>query len=468
MGAGFSQLNSLTIIQTSQGLAEYLLSAHPDTREAGLVIGHDGRHHSLHFAKLVAGVFLSKTIKVWWYEDVVHTPMVPFAVKHLEAAGGVMITASHNPAHDNGYKVYGPNGCQINAPIDAQIAASILENLAPITWDTGLLDRSQLKRDIRDQVMILYTGHLWNCLHWESFPSLPEPTFPSFVYTPMHGVGLPFMQKAVGSLVCSLKGPEHPPMKMTVVPEQAHPDPDFPTVKFPNPEEDGALDLAKATADKHGMNLIIANDPDADRLAIAEKVDGVWIQLTGDQLGVLLAYFILSQSMKSDQRVASENSNGSQSKYVLASAVSSQMLGVIASDFNASFEETLTGFKWLGSRALELEKQGKDCVFAYEEALGYMIPAVVYDKDGVLAASAFLSACGHWGSPWAKLQELYERYGNFVTTNTYWRSSSVQKTTATFEKIRALEKPYPQWLASRQGQWGTLPLSCLTCHACMN
>ena len=425
------------------------------------MIGYDGRHNSRHFAKRVAAIFVIKEVKVWWYEDVVHTPLVPFAVKHLRAAGGVMITASHNPAQDNGFKVYGANGCQINTPVDSQIAASILKNLDPITWDIALIETTLLKRDIRDSLTNLYTGYLWNRLKWDSFPSLPAPVFPAFVYTPMHGVGLLFMQKAIEALVCPVRGSEHPAVKMVVVSEQAHPNPNFPTVKFPNPEEDGALDLAKLTADRHGILIIIANDPDADRLAVAEKVDDKWIQFTGDQLGVLLAHFIISQRTTSESSPSERHSNSPRRSFVLASAVSSQMLGIISAEADVSFEETLTGFKWLGSRALELQEEGNECIFAYEEALGYMIPSVVFDKDGVLAASAFLSACAQWGSPWAKLQELYEKHGYFVTMNTYWRSDDVTKNAATFDKIRASGRPFPQLVANRQGPWTLFFFCCL-------
>lgn len=465
MGAGFSRINSLTIIQTAQGLSEYLLSTLPNASDAGIVIGYDGRHHSSHFAKLVASVFIFKKIKVWWYEDIVHTPLVPFAVKHLDAAGGVMITASHNPAQDNGFKVYGANGCQINAPVDSQIAASILQNLEPVTWDVENVESSPLRKDIRVRLTNLYIGHLWNCLKWKSFPTVPTPSFPAFIYTPMHGVGLTFMKKAVEALVCPIKGPEHPPVNMVVVSEQAHPDPDFPTVRFPNPEEDGALDLAKATADREGISIIIANDPDADRLAGAEKVGNEWIQFTGDQLGVLLADFMISTTAMAASNENSEQPETSKKIYVLASAVSSQMLAALAASSGISFEETLTGFKWLGSRALQLQEDGHECIFAYEEALGYMNPSMVYDKDGVLAASTFLSACAQWGSPWKRLQALYEAHGYFVTRNTYWKSNDVAKTSEVFERIRGSGKPYPSRIANRSGQLATpsTPLSTIGC-----
>ena len=422
MGAGFSRLNSLTIIQTSQGLAEYLIKTEANAPSVGVVIGHDARHNSEKFAKLTASAFIAKGIKVWWYEDLVHTPMVPFAVKSLKAAAGIMITASHNPAQDNGYKVYGSNGCQINTPVDQLIVTSILENLEIISWD--FQESSPLVEPILLPTRLSYKKAVAEYLQVE------EPRkISAFAYTPMHGVGLSYMMEmlddAFGNDLITV--PEQKAKrKIVLVTEQANPDPDFSTVRYPNPEEDGALDLAKVTADHNDIRLILANDPDADRFAAAEKVDGNWHQFTGDQVGVLLAYYIFSQlkhkSAKDD--------------IMLVSAVSSTMLSHIALCEGFTVIETLTGFKWLGNEALKLEKQGKRVHFAYEEALGYMFPRVVHDKDGIVAAGVFLKACVEWGSPSQKLRELYQRYGYFETMNTYWRSPDVAFTKAVFERIR--------------------------------
>ena len=442
MGAGFSRINSLTIIQTSQGLAEYLLFQDEKARDAGIVVGYDGRYRSRHFAELVAAVFVFKGFKIWWFEDVVHTPLVSFSVKHLNAAAGVMITASHNPAQDNGLKVYAATGCQINAPEDEKIAACIRRNLEPLTWDIASVASSSLVKRVRDPMSTLYIGYLWNYIKHDM-----PPTFPAFVYTPLHGVGLPFMKEAVQALRCLVQGAEDQSLRMSIVEEQSSPDPTFPTVKYPNPEESSALDAAKLTADRNAFTLIIANDPDADRLAVAEKVGGDWIQFTGDQIGVLLAYYIVTQ--KRDPRPSGSQNFPPKKQYLLASTVSSQMLSCIAADCGLYYEETLTGFKWLGTRALEIEKEGNECIFAYEEALGYMIPSVVQDKDGILAASVFLSACALWGSPSAKIQELYHKYGCFVTLNTYFRAEDPRKSLEFFKTIRASGDPYPTELAGR-------------------
>lgn len=225
------------------------------------------------------------------------------------------------------------------------------------------------------------------------------------------------------------------------------PDANFPTVNFPNPEEDGALDLAKANADHEDITLVIATDPDADRFAVAEKVSDHWMQLTGDQVGVLFAHFLQETSKSSADHY-----------WMLTTAVSSQMLSVL-SHGKCTTGETLTGFKWLGNRALDLEKKGEIVSFAYEEALGYMFPDVVHDKDGIAAAVIFLCACATWGSPWAKLQQLYERYGYFETMNTYWKSPDLATTQAVFERIRESGSPHPTHVAGRKVlRWRDLTL----------
>ena len=425
MGAGPSRLNSLTIIQASQGLAEYLLHHVPNAIAAGVVIGHDARHNSKKFAELAGAAFGAKGIRVWWYDDIVHTPLVPFAVLRLGAAAGVMITASHNPAQDNGYKVYASNGCQINSPADVEIAASILGNLEPMSW--GALDMHPSKQRILTAMKTKYYETVNEVVGFEGAPD----DVPKFVYTPMHGVGLAFMREAlikIGMIA-----------SMTIVAEQARPDPDFPTVNFPNPEEKGALDIAMATANKDNICLILANDPDADRFAVAERVDGEWHQFTGDQVGVLLAYYCYQR-----MDVADEHED-----FMLTTAVSSQMLSFIAAEEGFSVLETLTGFKWLGNCTLDLQRANKRVHFAYEEALGYMLPSIVLDKDGIAAAITFLHAVSSWGSPYAMLQQLYERYGYFETMNTYWRSATAGVTQQVFDRIRTLGSPAPVSVGDR-------------------
>ena len=311
------------------------------------------------------------------------------------------------------------------------ISNAILKNLEPETWDVRNNGESKLLIPVLEEVLAKYL----KAVHRYTMSLFGDPGFPlPFVYTPLHGVGLVPMEatlKVVGS---------HD--RMVVVGEQVQPDPEFPTVVYPNPEEAGALDLAKATADQQNVRLILANDPDADRFAVAEKLDdGSWHQFTGDQVGILLA----------DSLAEGKKPGKAGEEWMLTTAVSSQMLSVLAKTRGVTVEETLTGFKWLGNRALELEGKGDKVHFAYEEALGYMFPNIVHDKDGIAAAVIFLRACKDWPScsPWARLQELHRAYGYFHTINTYWRSPNMTATSAVFDRVRRMGNPYPKLVGGR-------------------
>ncbi|TGJ71204.1 Phosphoglucomutase-3 [Orbilia oligospora] len=444
MQAGFAHLNPLTIIQASQGLASYLLASIPQTAtpspKLSVIIGHDHRHNSSQFAKLTATAFILKGIKVYFLEDLVHTPLVPFGLNLLGANAGVMITASHNPARDNGYKVYWGNGCQIIPPVDAGIAAAISENLIPLegAWDTTVLDKAVgLVENVKGRVEDAYFEKVKGLVDGMAVEGAGKVRV---VYTPMHGVGLEAAKQVVKIL-----GVEE---DFVVVEEQAKPDPDFPTVKFPNPEEKGALDLAMAAADKHGITIVLANDPDADRFAAAEKVNGKWQILTGNQLGVLFASHMVSTSSLPASKVA-----------LLSSAVSTQMLAAMGQIDGFHHEETLTGFKWLGNVAQQITSKGTHkAIYAFEEAIGYMFSDVVHDKDGIAALSVFITMLKKWLSegttPAGKLQELYEKYGFFESCNGYVVSPSPDVTRQVFDGIRRLGdesgKKFPGSLGGRE------------------
>ncbi|KAF2274852.1 uncharacterized protein EI97DRAFT_434755 [Westerdykella ornata] len=441
MKAGFSCMNSLTVIQASQGLAAYLLDSSDDkqrVKHRGVVIGRDARHNSEKFAKLAAAAFVAKGIRVWWLELPVHTPLVSFGLRHLGAVAGVMITASHNPPQDNGYKVYWSNGCQIIPPHDTGIAAAIERNLEPVTWDTSIVDNGHL---LIEGTLGRVGDHYLNAVKKAARPEgirVPpfDPDF-KFIYTPLHGVGKRVMDLCMDKLGLA--------SHMIIVEAQAQPDPDFPTVKFPNPEEKGALDLAIQTADEADKSLILASDPDADRLAVAERASGKWHIYTGNQLGILLASYLIESYAGNTPR---------EKLAMLASTVSSRMLQALAAKEGFYFKETLTGFKWLGNVARDLAKDGYEVLYAFEEALGYMIPEVVHDKDSIAAAAVFLSAVSHWLNrnltPYTKLQQLYEELGFFEDANTYLISPDPSTTTSVFAAIRALGDPYPATIGSRK------------------
>ena len=381
---------------------------HDASIHTGIVIGYDHRTmnglSSKGFARITAAVFLSKGYKVYVLENLVPTPFVAYATTYLNCAAGIMVTASHNPKADNGYKVYWGNGSQIIPPHDSGIAASIMKNLQP--WQDNYDQTNVLHHPLCEDVTDLITN-----AYYEKLASLctrkdeNQTSSLKTIYTAMHGVGTPWIVKAF-----ELFGHSSP----TLVSEQCNPDPEFPTVSFPNPEEKGALDLAIEKATSSGIGLIIASDPDADRLAVAEfQTDkNKWHIFSGNEIGTLLGSWSIEKYGKGGNR-----------KAVLASIVSSRMLKAIAESNGVEYYDTLTGFKWLGNRALDLRAEGVDVLFAYEEALGYSVGDVVSDKDGVAAASVFVemasSLHSNASTVYAHLQSLYQRYGEFVSLNSY-------------------------------------------------
>ncbi|KAI0948405.1 hypothetical protein AcV7_009159 [Taiwanofungus camphoratus] len=394
MEAGWSCMNDLIIIQASQGLCAYVLENVPNAASRGVVIGHDHRHNSERWAGLTAAAFTENNVKVFPLRGLVHTPLVPFSVKKLDAACGVMITASHNPKHDNGYKVYWENAVQIIEPHDKGISNAIKANLEPRTWQIDKLNSSPLCVDRTEEMREAYVRNLSTlCLN----RSLNMNTPLRFVNTSMHGVSHPVLVTAFNMFGFPAFSP---------VVEQMQPDPEFPTVKFPNPEEKGALDLALRTAAQVGADYVLAQDPDADRFAAAEKgQDGKWITFTGDQLGTLFASVTLDRYKSSGRPL--------EKLAMVASTVSSKMIEAMAGAEGFRFSECLTGFKFIGNTALNLERDGYDVPFAYEEAIGFMFGSQIRDKDGVAASvmfaeiAAFLHSQGKSAS--SHLQEFYER-----------------------------------------------------------
>ncbi|KAK2578945.1 hypothetical protein KPH14_011149 [Odynerus spinipes] len=426
MGPGYSQMNDLVIVQTGQGLTKYLLATMPDVMQQGVIIGYDGRHNSKRFAELTAAIFIASNIKVYLFSKVCPTPFIPYGVLQYKCAAGIMITASHNPKDDNGYKVYWDNGAQIISPHDKGIQKCITENLKPSesSWDISKVYESPLYKDPLDNIMHTYFEHIKQSV---LYPEVNKNTILKFTYTAMHGVGYDYMTAAFDA--ANLK-------PFITVEEQKLPDPEFPTVKFPNPEEGkSALDLSIKTANQHASSIILANDPDADRLACATKTKtGEWYIFSGNELGALLAWWMLHvhKVQYPDANIANV--------YMLSSTVSSKILASMAKKEGFNFEETLTGFKWMGNKAVELIKEGKDVIFAYEEAIGFMCGSNVFDKDGINAGvcvaqmAAYLETIGL--SLYEKLEEIYNTYGWHISQNSYWICHESDTIKAIFEHLR--------------------------------
>jgi phosphomannomutase len=382
VAAGPNRMNRAVVRGTTAALAQWLLSREASSREAGVVIGCDARHRSDEFADEAAGVLAGAGIRVHLIPRQQPTPLLAFAVRHLHAAGGIMITASHNQAKDNGYKLYLGDGAQIIPPADAEIESAIgavgpLSQVRIAPPDSPLITRHG------DEVARAYLDAICAVS-----PAPPDAAWLRFVYTPLHGV-------AAGLALRAFEQAGFPPPD--VVAAQAAPDPDFPTVRFPNPEEPGALDLALAQARRSGADLVIASDPDGDRLAVAvpdPQAAGGWRTLTGDQVGALLGAYLLGQREPDPGRL------------VVTTIVSSTMLSRIAAAAGAQYAETLTGFKWI-VRAGE-SRPGTRFVLGYEEALGYAVGDVVRDKDGIGAALALLGLATRARSSGRSLLDVYD------------------------------------------------------------
>jgi phosphomannomutase len=396
--AGPNGMNRTVVRRAAAGLAAWLAAQGRSGRP--VVVGFDARHGSAAFAADSAAVLRAAGFDAQLLPGPLPTPVLAFAVRHLRAAAGVMVTASHNPARDNGYKVYDSDGGQIVPPADREIEAAIRAITAvrsvPLDDRFGRLDAGIVAAYLA-AIAPIAAGSARDL---------------RIVHTAMHGVGTPVVERAFAAA-------GFPPL--IEVPEQAAADPDFPTVPFPNPEEPGALDLALALAARTAADIVIANDPDADRCAVAVPFPGTgWRMLRGDEVGVLLADHLMRRGVRGTYATT---------------IVSSTMLRALAADRGVGYAETLTGFKWI-VRAAE------DLVFGYEEALGYAaLPDVVRDKDGISAAllvadlAAELKAAGQ-ALP-DRLAELSARYGRYATDQIAVRVADLTVIDAAMARLRA-------------------------------
>ena len=472
MGPGYGKMNELTVLQATDGLCTYLVDVFGEdaARERGIVIGYDhrakGSLSSERFASLASKLASSRGFRVYKYSDLVATPLVPYGVINKNSLAGVMITASHNPGQDNGYKVYWENGAQIIPPHDRGIAERIDQSRD--NWSTrhselsdfGVFDDGHINCTLcwsakcenittHSNVTLRNTGTKRNIE--DPFPSLSKSfvheqssTFRNhdvsksseekgnIVYTAMHGVGYPWIKKSFEAFDLPSVIP---------VAEQVQPDPTFPTVKFPNPEEGAdSLNLAFETAERNGSSLVLANDPDADRLAVAERdlETGNWRVFTGNEIGTLLGHYEWKK-----WRDSNPDADPSQVS-MLASVVSSTHLGMIAKKEGFHFEQTLTGFKWMGNRAEELleSNKGQNVLFAFEEAIGFCVRPndFVRDKDGVTAAAVFaemyLDLCSQDLTVSKHLENVGDQYGYCLNRSDYVLCEDSKKIDATFERLR--------------------------------
>jgi phosphomannomutase len=428
MAAGPNRMNRAVVIQAAKGLVDYL-SSHVNSPT--VVIGNDARHNSRQFAQDSAEVITAAGGVALLLPDPVPTPVLSFAVRYLNADAGVMVTASHNPAQDNGYKVYlggrmvedHEAGVQIVAPHDSAIAACIAE-VPP----ANQIERAQGFQHAPSQIVSIYVDAISS--------KIDSPQGLKIVHTAMHGVGsapalAALKQSGFTDVIC--------------VDAQKNPDPDFPTVSFPNPEEHGAIDMAVALAQEVAADLVIANDPDADRCAVAipDPRRG-WRMLHGDELGAVLA---------------EELARGGRTGIFANSVVSSRQLQAIATHYGLGYETTLTGFKWMG--------RVKNLGFAYEEAIGYCVrPDLVRDKDGLstaVAVARMVSRLKGEGSTIAGLlDDLARRNGLYLSSQLSVRFEDLSQIPQVMAKLRntpigtLAQSPVTEVVDLSEG-WGSLP-----------
>ena len=399
LGPGPNRMNRVVVGQAAAGLAAYLL----DSGLAGgrVLVGYDARHNSDRFARDTAEILAGAGFATMITSGPLPTPVVAFGIRHFGCVAAVVVTASHNPPQDNGYKVYLGDGSQIVPPADAEIAARIDEVAKQRLEDVR---RSPEYATVDDDLVEAYLQRI------VSLAPSGAPRALQWVYTPLHGVGGSIVERAVGAA-------GFPPG--VVVAEQARPDPDFPTVTFPNPEEPGAIDLALSRAQEAGADLVVANDPDADRCAVAAVLERSWRMLRGDELGALLGDDALRRGVRGTYA---------------CSIVSGSLLQAMAAAYGQPFVYTLTGFKWIG--------RVPGLAFGYEEAIGYCVdPAAVPDKDGisalirVLTLTAELKASGRTLAD--RLDEIALTYGVYETDQLSVRVDDLELIAAAMARLRA-------------------------------
>jgi phosphoglucomutase len=410
IGGGYNRMNTLVVKSATQGLATYVRKAFPDKAAAGTLsaaIAFDSRHYSQEFAEAAALIFAANHIKAYLFSSLRPTPELSFAIRQLGCDTGIVVTASHNPAQYNGYKAYWNDGSQVIAPHDTGIIEEVNRVTAIKEIDTsealaqGLLQIIDTAIDEPYQAMV--RSRLFR-------PALikEKAAEVKIVYTPLHGTGAMHVESVLGNLG----------LKVITVPEQREGNGDFPTVAFPNPEEAPALELALKLGKQVGADVVMATDPDADRLGIAVPNNaGAFTLVTGNQLGTLLAdYMFLSLK---------EAGNMPPKTAMVNSIVTTGMQQRVAASYGAVCIECLTGFKWIADVWRKSEAAGMPTVvFGTEESYGYLVEPEVRDKDGVSAAAMTAEMTLYWRS---KGKSLLDRLDELYLANGYWQELGISK-----------------------------------------
>ncbi len=403
IGNGSNRMNKYTVTKATQGLANYINKNNPENK--GVAISYDSRHMSKEFSEYTALCLNANGIKTYVFEELRPVPELSFAVRELKCIAGVMITASHNPPKYNGYKVYWEDGAQIVPPHDKGIITEVnriedFSTIKKITKEEAI--KKGLYNVIGKKMDDKYIETLKNLvLNLDTIKKVQKDV--NIVYTPLHGAGNVPVQRILKEI-----GFEN----VYVVPEQEKPDGDFPTVDYPNPEDERAFKLALELAKKVNADVVLANDPDADRLGVYAKDSktGEYHSFTGNMSGLLIAEYELSQKQERGEIPA----NGA----LIKTIVSSNLADAIAKEYNLKLVEVLTGFKYIGEQMRLFEQTGKNTyMFGFEESYGCLVGTHARDKDGIAAVMALCEAAAYYKTKgytlWDQMMNIYEKYGYY-------------------------------------------------------
>lgn len=392
MGAGANRMNRYTVSKATQGLADYLHRTFNGKKS--VAIAFDSRNHSMDFALCTAQVLAANGIKAFVFQQIMPTPVLSFAVRHLHCSAGIVVTASHNPKEYNGYKVYDEYGCQLVPKLAKQVIAcvdAVTDLKAVRHTDLSQAQKDGLFEHISDAVLTAFIA----AVKEQSIYS--EPSSLHVVYTPLHGTGNVPVREILN------------PFQVSVVQEQALPDGDFSTVRSPNPEEKDALSRALCQAEKENADIVLGTDPDCDRVGVGVLHNGAYRLLTGNQVGALLVDFVL----RFKENSLSENST------LVKTIVTSDLGAKIAEDYGLHIEETLTGFKYIGDKITAYEKSGAHAfVIGYEESYGYLVGTHARDKDAVVASMLICEMAAYYKNEGKTLVDalntIYKKYGFYL------------------------------------------------------
>jgi phosphoglucomutase len=392
MGVGTNRMNKYTVGSATQGFALYLKRCFPN-EVIKVVVSYDSRNNSRYFAEITADIFTANKIHCFLFDEMRPTPILSFAVRHLQCQGGVMITASHNPKEYNGYKAYWQDGGQLVPPHDQNVINYVnrAKSVNKIKWQRNNLYFHRIGTEVDNAYLALLKKQMFNTdeiTHRKKF---------KIVYTPLHGTGITMVPKALEAL-----GFRH----VVLVDEQSIPDGNFPTVESPNPEETSAMQMALNKAEEVNADIVLGTDPDADRVALAIKdPTGKYVLLNGNQTATLLFYYVLSQKLR--QKALTD------SHFTVKTIVTSELLQTISLDFNIPCYNVLTGFKYIAEKILE--KEGKEnFLVGGEESFGYLVGDFVRDKDAISAccilAEMAVHAISNQSSAYKELLNIYKKY----------------------------------------------------------